>query len=74
MTKLQIISFLLIIFLSISSAFSQVKSSNVENPAEYFNKRTEAISLAKSEKWKEAVIILEKLIEQYQNDSDLYYI
>ena len=73
MKKIKLISFLLIIFLSISGAFSQVKNSNVENPAEYFNKRTEAINLAKSEKWKEAVIILESLTEQYQNDGDLFY-
>ena len=41
---------------------------------EYFNNRTEAISLAKSEKWKEAIIILESLTEQNQNDGDLFYL
>ena len=74
MTKIKIINFLIIFLLSISSAFSQVKNSNVENPVEYLNKRTEAIHLAKNEKWKEAIIILENLTEQDENDSDLYYI
>ena len=74
MNKIIIISFLLIIFLNISNAFSQVKNSNVENPVEYFNKRTEVINLAKSEKWKEAIIILKSLTEQYQNDGDLFYL
>jgi len=74
MNKIKTISFLLIIFLNIPGASSQVENNKVENPVEYLNKRTEAIRLAKSEKWKEAVIILENLTEQYENDSDLYYI
>jgi hypothetical protein len=74
MNNIKIISFLLLIFLSVSSAFSQVKNSTVENPVEYLNKRNEAIRLAKNEKWKEAIVVLESLTEQYQNDSDIYYI
>jgi hypothetical protein len=74
MNKIKIISFLLIISLNIPGASSQVENNKVENPVEYLNKRTEAIRLAKSEKWNEAVIILESLTEQYENDSDLYYI
>ncbi|WP_089378086.1 S41 family peptidase [Lutibacter flavus] len=46
----------------------------MENPVEYFNKRTEAISLAKSERWKESIIILESLTEQNQDDGDLFYL
>jgi len=60
--------------MSVSNAFSQVKNSTVENPVEYLNKRNEAIRLAKNEKWKEAIVVLESLTEQYQNDSDIYYI
>ena len=74
MKKIKIISFLLIFSLNISNTFSQVKNSNVENPVEYFHKRNEAISLAKSEKWQEAVIVLKSLTEQYQNDGDLFYL
>ncbi|SNR56433.1 hypothetical protein SAMN04488111_1794 [Lutibacter flavus] len=74
MIKLNITSIFLFIFLNISFAFSQQKNINVENPVEYFNKRTEAISLAKSERWKESIIILESLTEQNQDDGDLFYL
>ena len=74
MKKIQTISFLMLFLLSMSSVFSQVKNSIVENPVDYINKRTEVINLAKREKWKEAIIVLKNLTEQYKNDSDLYYI
>ena len=61
MKTIKIVSIVLLFFLNISSAFSQAKNSKVENPVEYFNKRNEAISLAKSEKWKELIPILENL-------------
>lgn len=60
--------------MSIPCVFSQVKSSNVKNPIEYFNNRTEAIRLTKTEKWQEAIPILENLTNYYQNDSDLFYV
>ncbi len=74
MKKIKIISFLLIIFLNFSSAFSQTKNINVENPIEYFHQRNEAVSLVKNEKWQEAIPILENLTGLYQSDSDLFYL
>ena len=65
---------LLFAFIVNSYVFSQGIDNNIKNPMEYFNNRTEAISLAKSEKWKEAIIILESLTEQNQNDGDLFYL
>jgi len=55
-------------------AYSQVKKGQIEDPVEYFNKRTEALNLAKSEKWQELIPIAEKLTQQYQLDGDLFYI
>ena len=54
--------------------YSQVEKGQIEDPVEYFNKRTEALSLAKSEKWQELIPIAEKLTQQYQMDGDLFYI
>ena len=68
------LSIFLLVFLTTSYAFSQAKNSTVENTIEYYTKRTEAISLANSENWQELIIILESLIEQYQNDGDLFYL
>lgn len=68
------LSIFLLEFLTISNAFSQTRNINVENPVEYFIKRTEAIGLAKSENWQKAIPILESLTQQYQNDGDLFYI
>ena len=65
---------LLLVFLSASNAFSQIVSTGVNNPIEYYNKRTEALSLAKSEKWQELIPIAEDLTQQYQMDGDLFYI
>lgn len=74
MKTIKIVSIVLLFFLNISSAFSQAQNSKVENPVEYFNKRNEAIRLAKSEKWKEAIPILENLTGLYKGDSDLFYL
>ncbi len=65
---------LLLIFLSFSYTFSQTKNSNIKNATEYFHQRNEAISLAKNEKWQEAIPILESLTNYYQSDSDLFYL
>lgn len=65
-----------ILFLSINTnyIFSQTEKSNLEGSLEYFNKRNDALSLAKNEKWQEAIPVLENLTKQYQSDSDLFYI
>jgi len=65
---------LLLVYLSASHAFSQTISSGTNNPVEYYNKRIEAISFAKSKKWKEVIPILESLKKQYYNDCDLFYL
>ncbi len=64
----------LLVFLTISTAFSQARNIHEENPIEYFNKRTEALSLAKNQKWQELIPIVENLTQQYQKDGDLFYI
>ena len=74
MKKIKTVIVLLFISLNVSYTFSQTKNINVENPIEYFNKRTEAISLAKSENWQESITIIENLTEHYQNDADLFYV
>jgi tetratricopeptide (TPR) repeat protein len=74
MNKLNIASILLLIFLNISYAFSQTKNGNIESTIEYFFQRNEAVSLVKSEKWQEAIPILENLTEHYQNDGDIFYL
>jgi len=75
MNKLKVVSFLLLlVFMNSYKALSQVKKSSVENTIEYFNKRTEAIGLAKSENWQALIPILESLTQQYQNDGDLFYL
>ncbi|MGN7514852.1 MAG: TPR end-of-group domain-containing protein [Allomuricauda sp.] len=55
-------------------AFSQSTKNSIQNPTEYFNKRTEALSLVKNEKWEKAIPILESLTLQYPNDADLFYV
>lgn len=65
---------LLLAFLVNYCVFSQGIDNNIENPIEYFNQRTEAINLAKSEKWQELIPILENLTLQYKNDGDLFYL
>ena len=55
MKKIKIVIVLLFISLNVSYTFSQTKNINVENPIEYFHKRTEAISLAKSKNWQESI-------------------
>jgi len=72
--SIKILSIFLLVSLNTTNTFSQNKNINVENPIEYFQQRSEAISLARSEKWQEAIIILENLTQQYQNDSDLFYL
>ena len=74
MKKIKILIVLLFISLNVSHTFSQTENSNVENPLEYFNKRTEAISLVNNEQWQEAIPILENLTGLYQSDSDLFYV
>jgi len=55
-------------------AYSQLEKSQIEDSIEYFNNRTEALSLAKSQKWQELIPISEELTQQYQMDGDLFYI
>lgn len=74
MKTIKIVSIVLLVFLTISSTFSQARNGNVENPIEYFNKRTEALSLAKNQQWQELIPIVENLTQQYQKDGDLFYI
>ena len=64
----------LLLILSSSNTFSQTTTNNVDNPVEYFNKRTRALRLAKGEHWKELIPIGESLTRQYQMDGDLFYI
>ena len=75
MNKLKVVSLVFIlVFMNSYNALSQVKKSGVENTIEYFNKRTEAIGLAKSENWQALIPVLESLTQQYQNDGDLFYL
>ena len=71
---IKIICLLLLVFLNISNTFSQSKKINIEYATEYFHQRNEAIRLVKNKQWQEAVIKLESLTRQYQNDADLYYL
>jgi len=74
MKNVTIASFILIYFFNISYTFSQTKNNAVEHPLEFINHRNEAINLVKSEKWEEAIPILEKITSQYQNDADILYL
>ena len=74
MKKIKILIVLLFISLNVSHTFSQTKNSNIEGTIEYFFQRNEAVSLVKSEKWQEAIPILENLTEHYQNDGDIFYL
>lgn len=64
---------LLFVFLS-QQPFAQKISHDVTSPATYFQQRLEAIELTKNSKWEESAVILKGLLEQYQNDPDLYYL
>ena len=74
--KLNLILIINIILLVLTSpkAYSQLTADQIEDPIDYFNKRTEALSLAKSEQWQELIPITEELTKQYQMDGDLFYI
>ena len=74
MKKIKILIVLLFISLNVSHTFSQTKNSNIEGTIEYFFQRNESVSLVKSEKWQEAIPILENLTEHYQNDGDIFYL
>ena len=69
-----IIGILISTFILPLEAFSQSRENNIQSPIEYFNKRTEAISLVKNQKWQDAIPLLENLTLQYQNDADLFYL
>lgn len=64
----------LVIILYMSSAFSQEASHVVQDPLEYFNNRTKAISLARNANWQQLIPITESLTQQYQKDGDLFYL
>jgi len=64
----------LCVLLAISNASSQPRSISLEDPVEYFNQRTKALSLAQNEKWQELIPIAVSLTEQYRQDGDLFYI
>ena len=65
---------LLLLVLNTSKTYAQLNNLGVENPVEFFNKRTKALSLAQSEKWQELIPIVESLTGQYHMDGDLFYI
>lgn len=67
-------SILLVIMLCVYSAFSQAATHIVQDPLEYFNNRTKAISLARSGNWQQLIPITESLTRQYQKDGDLFYV
>lgn len=69
-----ILSIYLLVFLSASSAYSQLETEGIDNPIEYFHKRTDALSLANNQNWQELIPIAESLTQQYQMDGDLFYI
>jgi tetratricopeptide (TPR) repeat protein len=54
--------------------YAQSTKNNINSPIEYFNKRSIALSLAKSQNWQELIPIAENLTLQYQKDGDLFYI
>ena len=72
--SIKIPGIILLVFLTASSVFSQVKNSLIENSAAYLHQRNEALTLVKNEKWQEAIPILGSLTDYYQNDSDLFYV
>ena len=74
MKKANIAILVLLIFINISYAFSQTGNSNIESKIEYFQQRNEAIILVNNEQWQASIVILENLTNQYQNDSDLFYV
>lgn len=74
MKKITIKSIILFLLININYTFSQTKNNTIENPLEYINQRTKAISLVKNKKWEESIGILKNLTSQYQNDADLFYL
>lgn len=74
MKNITIASVVLFFLINTNYTFSQTGNSNIESSLEHFNQRNEALSLVKSEKWKEAIPILENLTKQYQSDPDLFYV
>lgn len=58
----------------VSGAFAQEASYVVQDPLEYFNNRTKAISLARSGNWQQLIPSSESLTHQYQKDGDLFYL
>ncbi|WP_282122676.1 hypothetical protein [Algibacter mikhailovii] len=74
MKKITITSIILFLLININYTFSQTKNNTIQNPLEYANQRTKAISLVKNEKWQESIEILKTLTTQYQNDADLFYL
>jgi len=65
---------LLLFILNSSNIFCQENTGSLENPVEYLNKRTQALSLAQSEHWRELIPVAESLTGQYQMDGDLFYV
>ncbi len=65
---------LFVIMLCVCSAFSQESTHSVQNPHEYFNNRTKAITLARNGNWQQLIPITESLTQQYQKDGDLFYL
>lgn len=74
--KINLILVINIILLVLASpkAYSQLTKDQIEDPIDYFNKRSEALSLAKSGQWQELIPIVESLAQQYQFDGDIFYI
>lgn len=68
------LTILIIFILNSLNTFAQIDNRSLENPVEYFNKRTKALDLAKSENWQELIPIAESLTRQYLMDGDLFYI
>ncbi|MCX2719192.1 hypothetical protein [Lentiprolixibacter aurantiacus] len=68
------LTILILFVLNTSNVFSQVNHDGIENPIEYYKKRSKALSLAQSENWRDLIPMAESLTRQYQMDGDLFYI
>ena len=74
MKNITITSIIFFLLININYTFSQTNNNTIENSLEYANQRNDAISLVKKEKWQESIEILKNLTEQYQSDTDLFYL
>jgi len=71
---IKIFSSLLFVIISAQTIFSQSEKIVELDPIAYFHQRSQAIGLVKEERWQDSIMILENLVEEYQNDADLFYL